>query len=138
MADMQNGSVPAPQAKRNRLVVFDDLIDKLGHDEELEAMGSDQVVQRYLTAIEHLRDKGWLRVLVVTDHGFIHWPGSDERNVSPPVPSPAYSSRRALAYPEYVKLSGPQGLAPGGKWRIAPPRGAATFRAYRGRGAFHR
>jgi len=137
MADVQSGNVPTPQAKRNRLVVFDDLIDKLGHDEELEAMGSDQVMQRYLTAIGHLRDKGWLRVLVVTDHGFIHWPGSDERNVPPPVPGPAYSSRRALAYPEYVKLSGPQGLAPGGKWRIAFPSGAASFRAYGGLGYFH-
>jgi hypothetical protein len=137
MADVQSGNVPAPQTKRNRLVVFDDLIDKLGHDEELEALGSDQVMQRYLTAIEHLRDKGWLRVLVVTDHGFIHWPGSDERNVQPPVPGPAYSSRRALAYPAYVKLSGPQGLAPGGKWRIAFPSGAASFRAYGGLGYFH-
>ena len=76
-------------------------------------------------------------MLVVTDHGFIHWPGSDERNVPPPVPGPAYSSRRALAYPEYVKLSGPQGLAPGGKWRIAFPSGAASFRAYGGLGYFH-
>jgi len=85
MADVQHGNVPSPQTKRNRLVVFDDLIDKLGHDEELEAMGSDQVMRRYLTAIEHLRDKGWLCVLIVTDHGFIHWPDSEERNVSPPV-----------------------------------------------------
>jgi hypothetical protein len=118
-------------------VVFDDLIDKLGHDEELEAMGSGQVMQRYLSAIEHLRDKGWLRVLIVTDHGFIHWPGSEEHNVSPPVPDPAYSSRRALAYPEYIRLKGPQGLAPGGKWRIAVPSGAASFRAYGGLGYFH-
>src|SRR6266487_1637327 len=137
MADVQHGNVPAPQAKRSRLVVFDDLIDKLGHDEELEAMGSDQVMQRYLTAIEHLRDRGWLRVLVVTDHGFIHWPGSEERHISPPVAGPAYSSRRALAYPEQVKLSGPQGLAPGGKWRIVVPSGAACFRAYGGLGYFH-
>src|SRR5436305_244106 len=137
MADVQKGNVPSPQAKRNRLVVFDDLIDKLGHDEELEAMGSEQIMQRYLTAIEHLRDKGWLRVLIVTDHGFIHWPGSEERNVSPPVAGPAYSSRRAQAYPEHVKLNGPQGLAPGGKWRIAVPSGAACFRTYGGLGYFH-
>jgi len=137
MADLQHGNVPSPQAKWNRLVVFDDLIDKLGHDEELEAMGSDQVMQRYHTAIEHLRDRGWLRVLVVTDHGFIHWPGSEERHVSPPVSGPAYSSRRALAYPEQVKLSGPQGLTPGGKWRIVVPSGAACFRAYGGLGYFH-
>jgi len=137
MAEVQNGAIPKPQAKRSRLVVFDDLIDKLGHDEELEAMGSEQVMKRYLTAIEHLRDKGWLRVLVVTDHGFIHWPGSNERHVSPPVPDPAYSSRRALAYPESVKFSGPQGQAPGGKWQIAVPSGAACFRTYGGLGYFH-
>ncbi len=137
MADVQHGNVPSPHAKRNRLVVFDDLIDKLGHDEELEAMGSEQVMQRYVTTIEHLRDKGWLRILVVTDHGFIHWPGSEERHVSPPVAGPAYSSRRALAYPEQVKLSGPQGLAPGGKWRIAVPSGATCFRTYGGLGYFH-
>jgi hypothetical protein len=137
MVDVQNGAIPEPRVKRSRLVIFDDLIDKLGHDEELEAMGSEQVMKRYLTAIEHLRDTGWRRVLVVTDHGFIHWPGSGERHVSPPVPDPAYSSRRALAYPEGVKFSGPQGLAPGGKWRIAVPSGAACFRTYGGLGYFH-
>jgi len=56
MADVQHGNVPAPQAKRSRLVVFDDLIDKLGHDEELEAMGSDQVMQRYL-GFAHSRNR---------------------------------------------------------------------------------
>lgn len=137
MGDVQNGKIPAPHAKRSRLVVFDDLIDKLGHDEELEVMGSDLVMQRYLSAITHLRDSGWLRVLVVTDHGFIHWPGSDERHIPPPVASPAYSSRRALAYPAATKLNGPQGLAPGGAWRIAFPSGAASFRTYGGLGYFH-
>jgi len=100
-------------------------------------MGTEQVMKRYLTAIEHLRDKGWLRVLVVTDHGFIHWPGSNERHVSPPLADPAFSSRRALAYAENVKFSGPQGLAPGGKWRIAVPSGTACFRTYGGLGYFH-
>jgi len=137
MTEVQNGAIPEPQAKRSRLVIFDDLIDKLGHDEELEAMGSDQVIKRYLTAIEHLRDTGWLRVLVVTDHGYIHWPGSQERHVSPPVPDPAYSSRRALAYPQDATFSGPQVLAPGGKWRIALPSGTACFRTYGGLGYFH-
>jgi len=137
IVDVQNGAIPEPRVKRSRLVVFDDLIDKLGHDEELEAMGTEQVMKRYLTAIEHLRDKGWLRVLVVTDHGFIHWPGSNELHVSPPVADPAYSSRRAIAYPENFKFGGPQGLAPGGKWRIAVASGATCFRAYGGLGYFH-
>lgn len=137
MVEVQNGAIPEPRVKRSRLVVFDDLIDKLGHDEELEAMGSEQVMKRYVTAVEHLRDKGWLRVLMVTDHGYIHWPGSQERHVPPPVPDPAYSSRRALAYPENVQFIGPQGLAPGGKWRIAVPSGAICFRAYGGLGYFH-
>ena len=88
MADVQHGNVPSPQAKRSRLVVFDDLIDKLGHDEELEAMGSDQVMQRYLTAIEHLRDKGWLRVLIVTITA--SFTGQTVKNAaSPPLAGPA-------------------------------------------------
>jgi hypothetical protein len=42
-----------------------------------------------------------------------------------------------LAYPEHVKFKGPQGFAPGGKWHIAVPSGAASFRAYGGLGYFH-
>ncbi|NWJ97861.1 MAG: PglZ domain-containing protein [Chloroflexi bacterium] len=132
-----SGQIPKPQGSRTRLVIFDDLIDKLGHDEELEGLGSEMVLKRYSQAIQRLRDQQWLRILVMTDHGFIQWSGSEEKNVAPPLPNAAYSSRRAMAYPANTKLEGPQGVAPGGKWKMAFTSGAASFRAYGGLGFFH-
>jgi hypothetical protein len=128
--------VPSPGAGRSRLVIYDDAIDKLGHDDELEALGSGLIRERYLKAIQRLRQEGWLRILIVTDHGFIHY-SSEDPGVSPPAPNPAYQSRRALAYPPDVDLPLPHSLAPGGRWRIAVAPGATSFRAYGGLGYFH-
>jgi hypothetical protein len=138
LAAVLNGQLPAPQKNAARLVAFDDIIDKLGHEEELEGLGSGLVVDRYSAAIARLRDKGWHRILIVTDHGFIHWSGSaDEKHVDPPATEPGYSSRRAIAYQADIRLEGPQGLAPGGKWKVAFTYGTSTYRAYGGLGFFH-
>jgi hypothetical protein len=138
LGDLLNGNLPAPKKGAARLVAFDAIIDTLGHEEELEGLGSGLVVERYSAAIQRLRDKGWHRILVVTDHGFIHWSGSaDEKHVDPPAPEPGYTSRRAIAYPATVQLEGPQGFAPGGKWKVAFTYGTSTFRSYGGLGFFH-
>jgi hypothetical protein len=131
------GALPAPAAGRTRLFLTDAVIDKLGHDDELEAMGGAVAVERYAALVERLRDAGWRRILFVTDHGFIHWPSGQERNVTPPAADPAYASRRALAYPVPTSLTGPHAATPGGRWVVAVPRGAASFRAYGGLGYFH-
>lgn len=134
-----NAEVPTPGEGRTRLVVHDAAIDTLGHDDQLDAQGTSAVLDRYLLAVERLRIADWLRILVVTDHGYIHWPASEEKNapLPLPVPEPTYRSRRALAYPAQVTFTGPQGLAPGGRWRVAVPYGAASFRTYGGLGYFH-
>lgn len=139
MTAVLNAEVPAPGEGRTRLIVHDAAIDKLGHDDQLEAQGTSAVLDRYLLAVERLRTAGWLRILVVTDHGYIHWPASEEKNAPPPLttPQPAYSSRRALVYSAQVEFTGPQGLTPGERWRVAVPYGAASFRAYGGLGYFH-
>jgi hypothetical protein len=133
-------NIPRANGKNARLFLFDTTIDKLGHDEELEPFGSREVEERYIQAIEQLRDKGWMRVLVVTDHGFLHWPDFREQRVHQPLYDPAYSARRALAYEiskDTTRLKGPHALAPGGKWYIALTHGAECFRSYGGLGYFH-
>ena len=134
-------SVPAPATPQDRLLVYDTALDKLGHDDELAFQGSGAVRESYLAAIARLRDSGWRRILIVTDHGFIHWASSEEKNAERPAPSPTYSSRRALAYPAdttpATAFTGPHALAPGGRWRAAFPFGTASFRAYGGLGYFH-
>ena len=115
----------------------DATIDQLGHDDELERMGSGVVQERYREAIIRLRDSGWLRILIVTDHGYIHWSGNNEKRLSPPIAAPAYRSRRALAYPTSTTISEPHTLAPGGQWAVVPSPGAACWLSYGGLGYFH-
>src|SRR5213082_2223781 len=95
------------KTKRNRLVVFDDLIDKLGHDEELESMGSKNVMQRYHTTIEHLRffffnDTATTDIYTVSDTLSLHdalpisskpWRSSSSPTVSPLEPLAASMPR---------------------------------------------
>ncbi len=137
LAAIQDGTIPPPEKRRPLLVITDDLIDKLGHDDELEMLGGHLALERYARAVERLRDAGWRRVLIVTDHGYLHRASAVEHAAPPPAPDPAYKSRRALAYPATTTLAGPQGLAPGGHWCVAVPSGAASFKAYGGLGYFH-
>jgi len=119
------------------VVITDDLIDQLGHDDELELIGSGPALDRYRTAITQLRDAGWRRVLIVTDHGYIHWAGNDEKRQAPPIPGAPYRARRALAFPIATQLAEPHVLAPGGAWRVLPARGPASWSAYGKLGYFH-
>jgi hypothetical protein len=75
-------------------------------------------------------------VLLTTDHGYIHWSGTLEQAAPAPAPNPAYSSRRAMAYPAGT-LQGVYPTAPGNSYQVALPAGAATFKAYGGRGYYH-
>jgi serine/threonine protein kinase len=135
--DVVRGEVPRPGKGRMAVVITDDLIDQLGHDDELELIGGGLALERYRTAITQLRDAGWRRVLVVTDHGFIHWAGNDDKRLAPPAPGAAYRSRRALVYPATTQLADPHVLAPGGAWRVLPARGASSWSAYGKLGYFH-
>ena len=136
LASLLEGEVPIPDQPKARLVLYDDAIDKLGHDDELEAQGAGAILERYLAIIGRLRDAGWRRILLTTDHGYIHWSGTLEQAAPPPAPNPAYSSRRAMAYPAGT-LEGSYPMAPGDTYQVAVPSGAATFRAYGGRGYYH-
>lgn len=137
LGDVVSKDIPQPRQGRMRLFITDDTIDKLGHDDELEVMGAGMALDRYRTAIMRLRDQGWRRILVVTDHGFIHWSGSAEPSNPPPVAGAVYKSRRALGYPPETSLTIPHALAPGGQWRIVAAPGAANWSAYGGLGYFH-
>lgn len=135
--DVVRGHVPQPGKGRMAVVITDDLIDQLGHDDELELSGTGAVLERYRTAITQLRDAGWRRVLIVTDHGYIHWAGNDDKRLTPPLAGATYRARRALAYPASTTLAEPHVFAPGGDWRVLPARGAASWSAYGKLGYFH-
>ncbi len=137
LSQLQAGDMPSPTRELPYLIIHDAILDRMGHDDELEHQGHPQILQRYINVVERLREAGWHRILVVTDHGYILWPSSEEKDAKLPAPDPTYKSRRAIAYPIATNILGPQALAPGGSWRIAFPWGAASFRAYGGLGYFH-
>jgi len=128
---------PAPGDPYNRLVLYDGAIDDAGHDDQLEYFGGSHVLNRYLQIVERLRNAGWLRILVVTDHGYIHWPVNEEKNTPHPVPGAQLAARRYLVYGPDADVPLPRVSAPGNRWQVALPRGAASFKAYGGLGYFH-
>lgn len=136
-AALIEGELPRPGEHGKRLVIHDDALDKLGHDDQLEALGAELVLARYVTAMGRLREAGWRRILMVTDHGYIHWDGAAERQAPQPLAGALYTNRRALAYAAGTSLPPPQALAPGGRYRVALPSGAACFKTYGGLGYFH-
>ena len=138
MAELQAHEAPPPAHGRTRLVIYDDTIDTLGHDDELEAQGSGIALNRYSALVRRLHDAGWSRILITTDHGFIQWPGSQETNAPAPALDPAYRSRRALAYAAHDYLH--RSASAGTRRSLAAsalPSGAACFRTYGGLGFFH-
>ncbi len=136
-ADVLSQEVPNPGSKRPRLVVLDHTIDDQGHDGELEVAGAQDVLRRYLQVIQRLRDAGWRRVVVVTDHGYIHWAGQHDQRVAPPAGDPVYASRRAYAYRAGTPVVGAQIHSPGDTHPVAVPHGVASFAAYGKRGYYH-
>ena len=135
LADLAQ-EIPTP-ADGHHLFIFDTAIDRLGHDDELQRSGTEQLLQRYADLIMRLRDTGWRRVAVVTDHGFIQWDGHDEQRQPVKTAGHAYKSRRALAYPATTPLREAHSTTPGGAWKIVAARGAGCYSAYGGLGYFH-
>lgn len=137
VTEVLNTEVPKPTNRRPRLVVADHTIDDQGHDGELEVAGTQEMLRRYTQVIQRLRDAGWLRIAVVTDHGYIHWAGQHDQRVAPPEGDAVYISRRAYAYRPGSTVSGAAVTAPGGRHPVAVQSGVACFAAYGKRGYFH-
>ncbi len=132
-----HGHVSADALLRPRLVVADHTLDDQGHDGELEVAGTQDILRRYVQVVQRLRDAGWLRIAIVTDHGYIHWAGQHDQRVTPPEGDVVYASRRASAYRAGSVVAGARVSSPGGRHPVAVPSGAACFAAYGKRGYFH-
>jgi hypothetical protein len=139
VADVLDGEkLASPTRKRRLVVVCGAEFDHEGHEGQLQWSGADAHLERYARAIRRLRDAGYARVVVVTDHGFFHWrPDADEiedRNVTG---EEVWRSRRAvvgrgLAHGSAVRLP-----VPGSDLDVLVPRSVNAFRAYGGLGYFH-
>jgi len=128
---------PAGRVKKP-LAVYGKEFDDEGHDGRLELTGSEDHLERYAQAIRNLREAGYHRIIVTTDHGFFHWhPDADERDDEKPEGEILWQSRRAI-----VGRSLKHKTAIGLKvlqsdLEVRTPRSVNTFKVYGGLGYFH-
>ena len=135
--EVLDGETLKPATKARRLIaVYGKELDQ--HDGQLQLTGADDHLKRYVLAIRRLRDAGYSRVIVVTDHGFFHWqPEEHEIEIQKPAGDLLWESRRAmvgrgLSHPHAVKLP-----VPCSDYEAMIPRSVNAFRTYGGLGFFH-
>ena len=135
--EVLDGETLKPASKTRRLIVVHGKeLDQ--HDGQLQLTGADDHLNRYVQAIRRLRDAGYHRVIVVTDHGFFHWqPEEHEIEEEKPAGDLLWQSRRAmvgrnLSHPQAVKLP-----VPCSDLEAMVPRSVNAFRTYGRLGFFH-
>jgi len=128
---------PGPKETGRVLFVFGGELDAQGHEGELKFTGAGDYIERYVRLIRRLRDAGYSTVVVVTDHGYIHWDPEKDEVEDSPVGDVLWKSRRAVVG---RGLKHPTALAvavPGSDLECRVPRSVNAFRAYGGIGYFH-
>ena len=137
MAEVLDGeSLKKPGRSRKLIAVHGDELDS--HDGQLQLTGADDHLRRYVQAICKLRDAGYSRVIVVTDHGFFHWqPDDHEVDCELPTGKVLWKHRRAmvghdLSHPTAVHLNIPQS-----NLEVVVPRSTNAFLTYGALGFFH-
>ena len=121
---------------RKLIAIHGDELDS--HDGQLELTGVDAHLKRYVQAVRRVRDAGYNRVIIVSDHGFFHWqPDEHEIEETLPVGQIEWKHRRAmvgrnLSHPTAVILPVAQS-----DLEVAIPRSTSAFRTYGALGFFH-
>jgi len=137
IAEVLDGDIlKKPRRNRKLIAVHGDELDS--HDGQLKLTGADDHLRRYVQAIRKLRDAGYSRVIVVTDHGFFHWqPDDHEIEDEMPAGKVLWKHRRAmvghdLSHPSAVRLNIPRS-----NLEVVVPRSTNAFRTYGTLGFFH-
>ncbi len=137
IAEVLDGdSLKKPSRSRKLIAVHGDELDS--HDGQLKLTGADDHLRRYVQAILKLREAGYSRVIVVTDHGFFHWqPDDHEIEDELPTGKILWKHRRAvvghgLSHPSAVRLNVPRSSL-----EVVVPRSTNAFRTYGALGFFH-
>ena len=121
---------------RRLIAIHADELDS--HDGQLKLTGADEHLKRYAKAIRRVRDAGFSRIVVVSDHGFFHWqPEEHEVNEVAPTGEILWKHRRAmvghqLSHPTAVKTNVSQS-----ELEILLPRSTSAFKTYGSLGFFH-
>jgi len=135
---LEGGKLKSVGKSRKPVVVLGTELDTEGHEGQLMLKGADEHLERYAKAVRALRDAGYRRVIIATDHGFFHWqPAKDERDDEKPSGELLWQSRRAMVGHDLSHMSA-IGLPVTQSDLVAMvPRSVNAFKTYGGLGYFH-
>ncbi|MBW3538714.1 MAG: PglZ domain-containing protein [Planctomycetes bacterium] len=133
---LDGSSLKRASARRRVIAVHGNELDS--HDGRLELTGADDHLSRYVQAIHRLRDAGFHRVIVVSDHGFFHWQ-PDEHDIEEELPTGEvlWTHRRAVVGRNLSHATAVRLRVPCSDLQVVVPRGTNAFRTYGSLGFFH-
>jgi hypothetical protein len=112
--------------------------DNAGHDGQLQLTGAEDHLERYAKLVRRLRETGFTRIVMCTDHGFFHWQlQADEIQSDKPSGEMILSSRRAIVGHGLKHLNALILKVPQSDLDVAVPRSFNAFKTYGGLGFFH-
>ena len=136
--EVLEGDVPTPGKSKRVIAVHGAEFDTEGHEGQLALEGADDHIARYASAVRRLRDRGYGRIVVVTDHGFFHWqPERDELEGEKPAGAVRWSSRRAIVGNDLKHKTALTLPVTGSDLDAAIPRSVNAWKTYGGVGFFH-
>ena len=125
-----------PQGKT--IYLFGDEFDTLGHDGELAVSGAEGLLDRYAQIIRKLRDAGYGRIFLTTDHGYFHYAPKDDEIVEKPVGDILWKTRRAVVGKNLKHETAIFTKIDHSDLECLTPRSVNAFKTYGGIGFFHR
>lgn len=120
------------------IFLFGDEFDSLGHEGELALSGADGLIERYAQLIRKLRDAGYGRIFVSTDHGYFHYLPGDHEVMEKPEGDIRWKTRRAFVGKNLKHKTAVRTKVAGSDLECLTPRSVNAFKTYGGVGFFHR
>jgi hypothetical protein len=139
IADVLDGTTLKRPSRSTKIVYVQGAeFDNAGHDGQLQLTGADDHLERYAKIVRRLRETGFTRIVLCTDHGFFHWQ-SEPHEIQSDKPSgdTIWSSRRAIVGHNLRHLNALMLKVPQSDLEVAVPRSFNAFKTFGGLGFFH-
>ena len=136
ISDAVKTGVRLPEGKI--IFLFGDEFDSQGHDGELALSGPEAYLERYAQVIRKLRDAGYRRTFLTTDHGYFHYIPGDHEVIKKPVGDIYWKTRRAVVGKNLKHKTAVLTKIAGSDLECLTPRSVNSFKTYGGIGFFHR
>ena len=136
VSDVIKSGFKIPEGKL--IFLFGDEFDTQGHEGELALSGAEVYLDRYTQVIRKLRDAGYGRIFLSTDHGYFHYIPGDHEVIEKPEGDIRWKTRRAVVGKNLKHRTALLTKIPGSDLECLTPRSVNAFKTYGGIGFFHR